>query len=126
MAFSSEDGRSDKTLESRVSSTITTARDSTRIAVSVQFANSELIAVPLLPTARVQDLQFEALRRAARRGIHASPADSELRTSGPNPSILDEEDYVVDLLPLTANNTFTLRILATAVGLLSDHNLIPA
>jgi len=112
-----EGTRSEATVRSFVSSANTSTRDVSRIPVSVQFGNGERIAVPLLPTARAQDLQFEALRRAARRGIHASPADTELRTTGANPSIVDEEDHIVDFLPLTMNNTFTLNILNRAVWL---------
>jgi len=108
------------TARSRVPSSMSNTQDASRIAVTVQFTNGERIAVPLLPTARAQDLQFEALRRAAKRGIHASPADTELRTSGTNPSIVDEEDYIVDVLPLTASNTFILDIRKTAVRTLQQ------
>ncbi|KAK4112676.1 hypothetical protein N656DRAFT_778893 [Canariomyces notabilis] len=40
--------------ESHVSSTTTRTKDTSRIAVTVQSTNGELIAVPLLSTARVQ------------------------------------------------------------------------
>jgi hypothetical protein len=102
-------------VRSLVSLTNASTRGNPRIPVSVQFSNGLCVAVPLLASARAQDLQFEALRRAAKRGIHASPADTVLKTTGSNPSIVDEEDPIVDVLPLTRDNIFTIDILKTAV-----------
>ncbi len=53
--------------------------------------------MPVPATAIVQDLQFQALRRAAKLGVQASLADTMMRDA----AIIDEQDLVANFINLT-------------------------
>ncbi len=89
--------------------------DSSRLRVYVSLSTGHRLLMPVPATATVQDLQFQALRRAAKLGVQASLADTVMRTTGPGAAIIDGQDLVADFIDLTADNTFALDLMVTAV-----------
>ena len=80
--------------------------------------SGERLLVPVPVTATIQDLKFQALRRAAKLGVSAALSDTVVRTTGRHAALIDDQDLVSDFVDLTEDNTFTLDVLNTAVGTL--------
>jgi hypothetical protein len=85
-----------------------------RVYVNLSTGHRVLVPIPAA-TATIQDLQFQALRRAAKLGVQAALGDTVMRTTGPDSAIIDGQDLVSDFIDFTANNTFALDVLNTAV-----------
>lgn len=84
--------------------------DSSRQPVYVVLPNNQRLLLSIPRNAKVQDLQFAALRRAARFGIQATLADTVIRTTGPRAAVLFGEDSLADFMAETENTTFSLDI----------------
>jgi len=88
------------------------------LRVYVTLMSGERLLVPVPVTATIQDLKFQALRRAAKLGVSAALSDTVVRTTGRHAALIDDQDLVSDFVDLTEDNTFTLDVLNTAVGTL--------
>jgi hypothetical protein len=93
------------------SSSITSSR-SNAVRVYVRLANGTRILVPISPDATIGGLHTEVTRRAARLGVSSNKNETVLETTGPNASILFEEDLLADVLDTTENSTFDLTSLS--------------
>ena len=100
-----------------------TLRDGPRLRVYITLGNGERLLVPVPQRATVQDLQFAALRRAARLGITATLADTVLRTVGPHAAVIDGDDLVQDFIDLTQDSTFSLEVLNQTASLTASESL---
>lgn len=86
------------------------------LRIYVLLANGTRILVPIIPTATIDDLHAEVLRRAARLGETGSIQDTVLETTGHNASVLFGEDLLTDVLDTTENFTFLLTSLDLTFG----------
>ena len=87
-----------------------------RLRVYVVLSTGQRLLVPVPSTATIQDLQFQALRRAARLGVQVGLGDTVVRTTGAEAALVDGQDMVSDFIDLTADHTFALDILNTTVS----------
>lgn len=96
------------------SSSVTSSR-SNAVRVYVRLANGTRILVPISPDATIGGLHTEVTRRATRLGISANKNETVLETTGPNASILFEEDLLADVIDTTENSTLNLTSLSVSL-----------
>jgi hypothetical protein len=79
--------------------------------VFVRLGDGTKIVVPVPQNATVGDLHTQILQRAERwLGSHTTTDDTVIETIGNDPVVLSDEDALVDILDLTDDSTFSVRL----------------
>ncbi|RDL38800.1 Uncharacterized protein BP5553_03140 [Venustampulla echinocandica] len=90
-------------------SSITSSSSPDLARVFVRLPNGTKFLVPVPQDANVHELHIQALRRAGKIGVNGTPEDTLLETIGNDPIVLFSDDLLLDVMDLTADNTFGLR-----------------
>lgn len=86
------------------------------------FPTETKIVVPVLPSATISELQFEAVRRARILGLDIPSTDLVLHQESPDGPIAFAEDYVEDIVDSSVPNTFWVGEAQVNITTVSCHN----
>jgi hypothetical protein len=87
------------------------------LRVSVVLFNSTPLAIPVDGTTSFEDLEGEALRRAARIGIAIPRGEYQIRLDSANGPLAFPSDLLAEMVDLSTRPTLWLQIAGSTVSL---------